>query len=216
MPLDRNAEPEEMDALSQAGEKFGMPHVSSTAGGLLLTNFEKPATLTTAQRKAIPDALKAAAPDEAGAAEGVRVDPFYAGPAWGKQGAGTATDQLLSKMSGPSGSFFTQNQDVGRVAGGVAQRDLDYASVAGNQRDDIWNARNIMAADPAPEGETWADRLAKYRKAGVPASVSVGGATVGLYPTAGLPAPLQQQPGTSLNSMPGWASQMQDQRFYGY
>ena len=217
MPLDRNAEPEEMDALSQAGDKFGMPHVSSTAGGMLVTNFENPVTLTNAHRKAIPDALKAVAPDGAGPAEGVRVDPFYAGPAWGAEGSGTATDQLLGKLSGPSGGFFTNNSDIGRVAGGVAQRDLDYAGVAGNQRDDIWNARNIMAADPAYEGETWADRLAKYRKAGVPASVAVGGATVGLYPTAGLPAPLsQQQPGTSLNSMPDWALQQQDQRFYGY
>ena len=218
IPLDRNATPEEMNTLSEAGDKFGMPHVTSTAGGLLVTNFEKSPTLTAAQRKTIPDALKAAAPEGAGDIEHVRVDPFYAGPAWGDVGAGTATDQLLAKLQGPSGPFFANNPDIGRVAGGVAQRDKDYASVAGDQRQDIWNARNIMAADPEYEGQTWADRLAKYRKQALPASIAVGGAGVSLYPTAGLPASLPQgQSGTTLNSVPpDWANQLQAQRFSGY
>lgn len=182
-----------------------------------MTNFDKSPALTSAHRKALPGALAGAAPEGAGTAEGVRVDPFYAGPAWGPQGAGTATDQLLEKMRGPSGPFFTNNSDIGRVAGGVAQRDKDYASVIGGQRDDMWNARNIMAADPAHEGETWADRLAKARKLGVPASVTVGGVATALYPTAGLPSPLPPQQGTTLNSPPpDWLRQMQDQRFAGY
>ena len=71
--LDRNATPEEMDALSKAGIDYDMPHVTSTAGGLLVTNFDKNPALTAAHRKAIPGALAGAAPEGAGAAEGVKL-----------------------------------------------------------------------------------------------------------------------------------------------
>jgi hypothetical protein len=73
-------------------------------------------------------------------------------------------------------------------------------------------------ADPGSDGLTWADRLkSAVQKRAVPASVAIGGSTVALYPTAGLPAPLPQQQGTTLNSLPpDWANQLQDQRFSGY
>ena len=160
-----------------------------------MTSFgDKPPPLTSQTNKALQGRLDAALPQDAQKSYPVRTDSGYAGPAWGGIGAGTATDDLLAKMSQRPElwNFFNNNADIGRVAGGQAARDQAWSSVIGDQRPDIYNARMIAAADPEADAAGWADRLAKYRKAGVPASIGVGGAAVSLYPTAGLPSTLPQ------------------------
>ena len=130
------------------------------------------------------------------------------------QGAGTATQSMLDAVG--DNPFFTQNAGIGQAAGALAQRDKTWApqinaqgNAIGEQGQDFWNLRNLAAADPGPDGLTWADRLkTAVQKRAVPASVTVGGSTVALYPTAGLPSPLPQgQQGTTLNSPPDWLRQ---------
>jgi hypothetical protein len=215
-PLDRAATPEEMTALSEATAPYGMPDVTSSARGITTTSFGDKPQLTGQTSKGADAALERALPQGAEKAYPVRTDSGYAGPAWGGVGAGTATDDLLAKLNVRPElySFFNNNADIGRVAGGQAQRDAAWASTIGDQRPDIFNARTIAAADPEPDASGWADRLAKARRLGVPAAVTVGGAAVSLYPTAGLPSPL---PGMTLNSPPpDWWRQQQNQMFSGY
>ena len=217
-PLGRAASPEEMTRLAEAGAPE-MPHVTSSAKGVTVTNFDDKPKLTPQSRDALQGRLDKALPAEAQRSYPVRTDSGYAGPAWGDVGSGTATDQLLAHMSQRPElwDFLNQNRDIGRVAGGQARRDQAWAPVIGGQREDIFNARTVASADPEYAGQGWADRLAKYRKQALPASIAVGGAAVSLYPTAGFPATTPQQPGTTLNSPPpDWQRQMQDQRFYGF
>ena len=211
-PLGRPATPDEMTALSKAVPS--MPDVTSSAKGVTVTSFGDKPQLTAQTSKAAQSALDAVLPPDAQRSYPVRTDSGYAGPKWGGVGAGTATDDLLSTLSQRPElyNFFNNNADIGRVAGGQAARDQAWSSVIGDMRPDIYNARMIAAADPQADAAGWADRLAKYRKAGVPASIAVGGVATTLYPTAGLPSTLpQQQPGTTLNSPPDWMRQ-----FYGY
>ena len=219
-PLGRPAKPEEMTGLSQAGATQGMPDVTSSGRGVTVTSFGDKPQLTAQTNKQLQGAIAGARPEGASTAYPVRTDSGYAGPQWGGVGAGTATDDLLAKMSQRPElwNFFNNNADIGRVAGGQAARDQTWSSVIGDQRPDIYNARMIAAADPEADAAGWADRLAKYRKAGVPASIGVGGAAVSLYPTAGLPSTLPQgQQGTTLNSVPpDWWRQQQNQMFAGY
>jgi hypothetical protein len=213
LPLGRDATPEEMDAVAAAGEKFGLPHVNSTAGGLSVLNYDGAPKLSTKQRDGLISAISAAAPDDAGKPGMVRSVSGSASPAYTTPGAYTATEAMLGPdyMGRNQGTwdFYANNPAIGAVAGQQAQRDLTAG--LGDQRPDFWNLRNLAAADPGPDGLTWADRLktaVQSRK--VPAAVTIGGATVGLYPEAGLPAtlPPQQQPqpqqGMTMNSLPSW------------
>ena len=209
VPLARDAKPEEMDALAKAGEPFGLPHVNSTAGGLTVQNFDGAPTLKPKQRNALIDAIGDAAPDDAGDPRMVRSVTGSATPAYTTPGAFTATEALLGPdymgRNPATWDFFANNKGIGSVAGQLAQRDASLPSEIGQQGQDFWNLRMLAAADPGSDGLTWADRLkSAVQQRAVPASVTVGGSTVALYPTAGLPAtpPQQQTPGMSLNSLP--------------
>jgi hypothetical protein len=221
IPLDRAATPDEMTRLATAGKPYGMGDITSSAGGVTVTGFDPPPPkLTVGTRRQVESALNAARPQDAGLFEPMNVESNYLPPAWSTPGAGTATDHLLAAAhTNPSiYGFFNNNADIGRVAVGQAMRDKALEPVIGPQRDDIWNSRIVAGADPEYEGQGVFDRLAKYRdivaKGGkLPASIAVGGVGVSLFPTAGFPAPLPQQPpGTSLNSTP-WPA---DPRQYGY
>jgi hypothetical protein len=210
VPLDRDATRPEIDALSAAGEPFGMPHVTSTNGGLAVLNFDGAPKLSTQDRNGLLDAINNAKPDDAGGHRMVRANTVSAAPNYTTPGAFTATQSMLDAVG--DNPFFTQNAGIGQAAGALARRDEAWGPQIGEQGQDFWNLRQLAAADPGPDGLTWADRLknAVQRRA-VPASVTVGGSTVALYPTAGLPATPQQQPqqtpGMSLNSPPDWMRQ---------
>ena len=210
VPLDRDATRPEIDALSAAGEPFGMPHVTSTNGGLAVLNWEGAPKLTPKDRNGLLDAINDAKPDDAGDHRMVRANTVYAAPNYTTPGAFTATQSMLDAVG--DNPFFTQNEGIGQAAGALARRDQTWGPQIGAQGQDFWNLRNLAAADPGPEGMTWADRLKNaVQKRAVPASVTIGGSTVALYPTAGLPATPQQQqqapPGTTLNSPPDWLRQ---------
>ena len=232
VPMDRPATVEEMTNLGAAGKPYGMGDVTSTHGGLLATGFDPdnpPPQLKLGTRTKLEQAIQDASPQRTGVTDPVRVDAGLQMPPWGQQGAGTATDWLLGQIGGAEQlrSFMNANQGYGRVAGQMAQRDAtpEFSSMIGGQRDDMWNVRQVAAADPEYEGQGWADRLQKYRdliKSGgtLPKSIAVGGVATSLYPTAGFPAPVPQpqgQSGTTLNSLPpDWWRQQQDQMFSGY
>jgi hypothetical protein len=234
VPMDRPATAEEMTRLGTAGTPYGMGDVTSTHGGLMATSFDPdkpPPTLTSGasgtQRKLESD-IAQAAPQGTGLASPVRLDSNLKMPAWGQEGAGTATDWLMQQIGGSDQlrSFMNANPGYGRVAGQMAQRDAPsaFGPVIGGQRNDIYNARTVAAADPEYQGQGWADRLQKYQdilKSGgtLPKAIAVGGLATPLFSTAGFPAPVPQpqpQQGTTLNSVPPWAQGLQDQRFYGF
>lgn len=209
VPLNRDARPEEMDALAKAGDPFGLPHVNSTAGGLTVQNFDGAPTLRPKQRSALLDAIGDAKPDDAGDQRMVRSVGSGVTPAYTTPGAFTATEALLGPdymgRNPATWDFYANNQGIGGVAGQLAQRDASLPPEVGQQGQDFWNLRNLAAADPGPDGLTWADRLkTAVQKRAVPASVTIGGSTVALYPTAGLPSslPQGQAQGTTLNSPP--------------
>jgi hypothetical protein len=209
VPLDRDATRPEIDALAAAGEPFGLPHVTSTNGGLAVLNYNGAKKLSTKDRNGLLDAINDAKPDDAGDHRMIRANTGFAGPAYTTPGAGTATQGMLDAVG--DNPFFTQNAGIGQAAGALARRDQAFADQFGPQRQDFWNLRQLAAANG---GEGWAGRLQDALKTGV-IPATIGGVT--LYPTAGLPAPLPQgQPGTSLNSGPDWWRQMQDQRFGGF
>ena len=213
VPLNRDAMRPEIDALSAAGEPFGLPHVTSTNGGLAVLNFDGAPKLSTKDRSGLMDAINEAKPDDAGGHRMVRANTVYAAPNYTTPGAFTATQSMLDAVG--DNPFFTQNAGIGLAAGALARRDASLAPEIGEQGKDFWNLRNLAAADPGPMGATWADRLkTAVQNRAVPATATVGGATVALYPEAGLPATPQQQappqqppPGTSLNSPPDWLQQ---------
>jgi len=210
VPLDRDATRPEIDALSAAGEPFGMPHVTSTNGGLAVLNWEGARKLNSKDREDLLSAIADAKPEDAGDHRMVRANTVYAAPNYTTPGAYTATQSMLDAVG--DNPFFTQNEGIGQAAGALARHDEAWANQIGEQGQDFWNLRNLAAADPGPLGATWADRLkTAVQKRAVPATVTIGGATVALYPEAGLPAtppqPQQQTPGTSLNSPPGWLQQ---------
>jgi hypothetical protein len=205
VPLDRDATRPEIDALSAAGKRFGLPDVTSTSGGLAVLNYEGAPKLSSKDRNGLLNAIGAAKPDDAGDHVLRRADTVYAGPNWTTPGAYTATQSMLDAAG--DNPFFTQNAGIGQAAGALARR--DEAPQLGGQGKDFWNLRMLAAADPGPSGQTWADRLkTAVQSRAVPATAMVGGASVGLYPEAGLPAtPQQPPPGASLNSPPGWLQQ---------
>ena len=202
VPLDRDATRPEIDALSAAGEPFGLPHVTSTNGGLAVLNYDGAPKLSTKDRQGLLDAIGAAKPDDAGEHVMRRANTGFAGPNYTTPGAGTATQSMLDAVG--DNPFFTQNAGIGQAAGALARRDETFAPQIGEQGKDFWNLRQLAAADG---GQGWAERLQQAVKTGsIPASI--GG--VSLYPTAGLPATPQQQPpppGTSLSSPPAWLQQ---------
>jgi hypothetical protein len=59
----------------------------------------------------------------------------------------------------------------------------------GGPAKDIHNARNVMAAEDIP-GKGPLDKLQWAIRNGIPKAVTIGGATVALYPEAGFPAEL--------------------------
>jgi len=220
VPLDRDITKPEIDALSKAGEQFGLPNVTSTNGGVAVLNYDGAPKLKPKDRDGLMAAIGDAKPDDAGDHRMVRADTGYAGPEYTEPGSFSATEALFGpKYMGRNpglNDFFANNAGIGQSAGALARRDLGFEGQLGAQGQDFWNLRNLAAADPSPElGMTWADRLQQaVRSRAVPASVTVGGVTTALYPTAGLPAPLQQpqRPGTTLNSQPDWQP---DWQLYG-
>jgi len=171
VPLDREATRPEIDALSAAGEPFGLPHVTSTNGGLAVLNFDGAPKLK--DRDGLLAAIGAAKPSDAGDHQMVRANTGFAGPAYTKPGAGTATQGMLDAVG--DNPFFTQNAGIGQAAGALARRDQAFADQFGSQRQDFWNLRQLAAANG---GEGWAGRLQEALKTGVPAAI--GGVT--LYP----------------------------------
>jgi len=225
-PLDRPATAEELLSFGKAGEPFGMPDVSSTHGGMVMTSFgPRPEPLTVARRNKLEEAIAAQKPVDAGPYSPVRTDASLMEPPWGQQGSGTATDWLIGQtgVTPELQAFMNANPGYGRVAGALAQRDVnpEFSTMIGGARPDIQNLRNVAAADPEYAGQGWLDRIQKYRdvlKSGgtLPKAVAIGGVSTPLFATAGFPAPGPQPQGTSLNSDPmDWARQLQDQRWYG-
>jgi hypothetical protein len=204
VPLDRPATPQEITALQDAGAPHGFPHATSSAGGVTLTNFDKPPpTLTPKTRDALLTSLEDAKPDDAGKLQlaslssGFQplVEQFKQG-----QGSGAATQHLLDTLNQTPElrQAFNQNPFIPPVAAAQAQRDIDWTGQYGAPRPDIQNARIL-----AGQGPGWVDRLQTALKVGVPAGA-------GLAPTAGLPA-TPSQPDQDQDWATNWMRQKQDQ-----
>lgn len=158
------ASPEELQRLMAIGERHGLPHVMDRGDGLTMTNFDGPPEMGGKALRSLLDDVG----DGYQRGERVNVDSGYPGyeGTW-EQGPGStsATMRLFYHLdTAPDGVYDALNQNpyLAQQALNRIERDRDWASRWGAGRQDVENARRIIA-----DGPGWIDRLRRAVERGV-------------------------------------------------
>jgi hypothetical protein len=196
IPMSRAPTPEEIQTITQIGEKYGTPYASHTGDGLTLSNFGDP-VLNASKVNQFKAELKNAIPwidtnsVQHAYVDGVNMDLVRD---WAKQGSGRVTRKIIKAIAETPEleEAFSQHPYLSQIVNNRIQRDMGQAGA----RKDESNLRAIIGM-----GGGWPSRLRQALKPGGLRALSAAAAAAGytLYPEAGLPAELSGQPAQNDN-----------------
>jgi hypothetical protein len=156
--------PAELAQIQARAGKYGLGDVVDTGQGITSTSFYP--QLTPEQNRALTSAVRKGEFTEFGTAQRARTDAGYIDytDKWPEGvGSGAATRHMLDYLNKTPElrDAFNRNAYIGERAGAKLARDDAWAAKWGAPREDIQNARRIIASGPG-----WVDRLEAALKAG--------------------------------------------------
>jgi hypothetical protein len=175
-----------MRTLAEIGQKYGLPDVSDTGGGVTLTRFyPQPDKMDAKQVRNVLNEMNAAGfsgPTRS------RVDSVYADlkDAWKQgEGSGAVTREVLSKINvtPEARAAFDNNPYIAEKAVGNILRDKAMEAKWGVSRADLTNFRKIIGGGPG-----WVGRLEEGLKNGALLPAVAGAVLLEVYRQQGEPS----------------------------